>query len=294
MKHNFKKAQDDIRAVKLSAAEKSTMLARIVATPFNAPVGAARPVLGAPVRSWWTSNSFVAWIGQNRTMSSVMAAFLILVIAGGGITYAAKGALPGGGLYGVKTQIVEPLKVAFAPTAADKAAVQVQIADTRLTEAETLAADGELTAPKQQQISNLLQQQVTDLSGTLAQVRKQSESKADDISVDFKASMNAHAHVLDTLAAGEAPETKAAPAAAPAISATSATSEASTSVTVIQASSTTPAGEDASLAGTARAAAARIDASSTLLQSRTSADEADILQKINSRSKHGGRHGGRD
>lgn len=75
-----------------------------------------------------------------------LAAVLVLVLAGGGTAYAAEGALPGSPLYTVKVNVNEPVRVALASTPAAKAAVNAQIATTRVEEAEALAQAGQLDA----------------------------------------------------------------------------------------------------------------------------------------------------
>ncbi|MDE2040981.1 MAG: hypothetical protein KGI59_01160, partial [Patescibacteria group bacterium] len=196
MTMNFNNAKKDIRRLTMTAHEKQAMLTQIVGEQTAAVSSNAR-TLNTPVVSPF---SFFRYISNHRLASSIVAAVLIMALAGGGVTYAAEGSLPGDPLYSLKTQVVEPLKVALAPTAAAKAAVQADLAQTRLAEAETLAVNGRLDTPKQQQISALLRSYTADLSQTLVQVRHQSPERAEAISANFDASMNAHADVLQTLA----------------------------------------------------------------------------------------------
>lgn len=81
---------------------------------------------------------------RNKTMTVAMIA--IVLVAGGGTSYAAESAVPGDALYVVKTEVNENVKSAFAVSNEAEARLQARLAEERLEEAEELAARGELSA----------------------------------------------------------------------------------------------------------------------------------------------------
>lgn len=70
----------------------------------------------------------------------------LMLIAGGGTSLAAQGALPGDLLYPIKIDINEEVVSALALSDEAEASLQAKLAKERLEEAETLAANGKLTA----------------------------------------------------------------------------------------------------------------------------------------------------
>jgi hypothetical protein len=95
-----------------------------------------------------TAGSFFALIGSRR-FSLYATAFLVVLIAGSGVTLAAEGSVPGDSLYALKIDVNEPVMVALAPTASGQAKVAANIATRRVDEAVTLASRGELTPERQ-------------------------------------------------------------------------------------------------------------------------------------------------
>jgi hypothetical protein len=68
------------------------------------------------------------------------------LLAGGGTSYAAQGAVPGEVLYPVKVGVNENVRTALAFSSRDKAAVETELIAERLEEAQRLAAEGKLDA----------------------------------------------------------------------------------------------------------------------------------------------------
>lgn len=122
---HIKERADELRLTEL---EKRTMRSAIAAHMHAHPAGA--------VKSPWQSWMFV------RIASPVVGAMLLCA----GTAYAAQGSLPGDLLYPVKTHVNEPVEVALATSATAKANTEARIAETRVAEAQALAARGELTA----------------------------------------------------------------------------------------------------------------------------------------------------
>lgn len=73
-----------------------------------------------------------------------IAGLLILFTAGGGISYAAEGSLPGDTLYPVKVHVNEKVQSALALSDESEARLQTRLVERRLHEAESLAENNEL------------------------------------------------------------------------------------------------------------------------------------------------------
>lgn len=99
----------------------------------------SRLIMQVPQRT-----SLLRLFKQPKSMTAALIA--IALIAGGGTSYAAGGAVPGDLLYPVKTEVNETIKSAFAFSNESEAKLQAKLAEERLQEAETLAAEGALTA----------------------------------------------------------------------------------------------------------------------------------------------------
>lgn len=133
LQHHLQKETENFR---MTDAEKALMRARLVS---------AMETPRMPTQSPYQ------WFFAPRALT-IMAAALLVVISSG-TAYAAQGSLPGGVLYPVKVSVLEPMAVALARSPAAKAEANATIAATRVEEAQTLAAQGTLTAETAKEIS---------------------------------------------------------------------------------------------------------------------------------------------
>ena len=94
--------------------------------------------------TWW---SWLFNLGQSRALAFRFAVVLVLVVclfAGGtGVAFASQNTLPGDSLYGVKIGL-EDLTLALAPDQIHSAMLNMQYADRRLVEIQTLQLHGRL------------------------------------------------------------------------------------------------------------------------------------------------------
>ena len=79
-------------------------------------------------------------------------AILLIVLLGGGVSFAAEGALPGDALYPVKVGVNERVRAALALGLEADAEWNVRQIERRLEEAEELSAEGELNAETRTEI----------------------------------------------------------------------------------------------------------------------------------------------
>ncbi len=135
---------------------------------------------------------------STRFRFTFSAALLILVV-GGGTSYAAQTALPGDALYPVKIGINEKIAAAFATSPEDHVRLDAQLTERRLQEAETLAATGKLSAADGAQIETSLNLATADFDTQVAVLATSSESGAavaTDAQSALEATLAAHSQVL--------------------------------------------------------------------------------------------------
>ncbi|KHO47100.1 MAG: hypothetical protein QT00_C0003G0022 [archaeon GW2011_AR5] len=147
-KHIFTKAKD----ISLSKEEKELLRARIDRFVAGHPPKLGASIAGASPRQWFTPWEMLSVVAAHARMPIAIA--LILVISGG-TALAAQGALPGDPLYAVKN-LTETIESKVAVGAKASAGVEAKHALARLSEAETLAAQGKLDEKRTAQVKERL------------------------------------------------------------------------------------------------------------------------------------------
>jgi hypothetical protein len=146
-KEKIQKAIVDIRFMGMTADERRTMLARIMGdTPAS-----------MPHMSSWTTVVWRTFLVRQSWSSTFVVAALILLLAGGGVAFAAEATLPGDRLYPVKVEVTEPLRDSLALSSSGKAYLEELKIERRLKEAAKLAAEGRLTDALNDQIQNRIE-----------------------------------------------------------------------------------------------------------------------------------------
>ena len=110
--------------------------------------GDGRSIAQVPSRT-----SFITYLRNLQLTSMTAALVAIMLVIGGGTSYAAESAVPGDFLYSIKTDVNENIENVFAFSDESKAELQVRLVEERLEEAEILAARGELSAAAATDIS---------------------------------------------------------------------------------------------------------------------------------------------
>src|SRR3989344_2555721 len=136
--HYIKKATDSVR---LSHAERIRMRNVLESYMHFNP-------LPEPVTTYTITRDWIIYLHR-----PLAAALVLVLVSGTGISYAAESALPGDVLYAVKTKVNEPVKVARATNAEAKAEAQMELAERRIEEATTLAAEGRLDEATQESLA---------------------------------------------------------------------------------------------------------------------------------------------
>ena len=109
----------------------------------------------------------------------------VLALGGGGVSFAAEGAVPGDALYGVKTMVNEEVRGMIAIGADADAKWQSELAVRRLDEAAELDARGELDAEESAELNEEFDEHVE------AALRNIGSSGQDGVSIDLGKSIRA-------------------------------------------------------------------------------------------------------
>ena len=127
---------------------------------------------------------------------------LIIVVGGGGISYAAEGTLPGDLLYPVKITVNESVRGALAFSAASKAEWHATAAERRMVEVETLADRGALTPEVRSELEANFEDHAQEIEGIVDEAEVKDPVRAADIRTRFTSSLAAHANVIARLGDG--------------------------------------------------------------------------------------------
>ena len=185
----FKKLNKASKNIRLTEAEKDRVRAELVRR------------MGRAIRPLRSPYVFMS-IFQGRTLMRVMPVVLILLLAGGGVSYAAEGALPGDSLYRIKTNVNEAVRVAVTTDAAARAALETELASRRLDEAAELASQGSLSDTARAEIEANFKQHAAGVNATIAMLAHDNdENAAAEASSNFESSLLTHGAILASLAA---------------------------------------------------------------------------------------------
>lgn len=134
---------------------------------------------------------------------TMIAGFLaLMLVLGGGTSFAAEAAVPGDVLYPVKVGMNEEIRAAFAFSAEAKAEWEAERAERRLVEAERLAAEGRLDAAAKAELE-------ARFAAHAEKAKERIEAMQDDKTIQFaagllnrfEASLDAHNRLLSRIEA---------------------------------------------------------------------------------------------
>ena len=232
LKYTFKPAPGE----KLTDVERAQMrehLARHMAlNPL--PAGAA-----ASARSWRSEVSWSFYLARAGAFAA------LVLVMGGGISYAAQGAVPGDLLYLVKRSVNESVEGALALSTSAKASWSAELASRRLAEAETLASRGSLDSAVAAQLSTEAQSNAQAAAERIAALGESDPEEAAVAAVKLTASLSAHGTILSLL--GEEESAAQIGAALGTKGGTLEASQAKTAPAPAQALSSAPSGSNAGI-----------------------------------------------
>lgn len=181
MKQPLQKLKNEAKALKLSTTEKAALHAALM----NAMGQAAAPRLTP-------SPFFFA-----PQFAGAFAAVMLLLI--GGTAYAAKGTVPGDLLYGVKTNINEPIQGALSLSVESKIKFHSEVAQTRLEEAEVLASQNRLDASTTQKLESDIDAHLSQRDELAQTLDEKAPGASAGFVSEFNSSIAAHGEVLAVL-----------------------------------------------------------------------------------------------
>lgn len=189
---HIKKAADSLRLSETERRDMSYVVREYMAhKPLPAQAGFPQEHYAVSIQRF----SF-SWI--HRPLAAALA---LVFIFGGGISYAAEGALPGDALYSVKTNINESVKVALATDTEAKANVQMQLAERRIEEAAALAAENRLDTETEITLAAAFEAHASNATQEVATIDEEDSSAAAEMTSRFETRLAAHEEVLALVSA---------------------------------------------------------------------------------------------
>lgn len=182
----FREARENKFPVKEKLEVRETLATFIDYNPKRAP---ATGVAG----SW-------SWAHLFR-LQSVGVALLVLILAGGGISLAAEGAVPGELLYSVKVELNENIRGWFAISEESQIKWQARRVERRLDEVTELSIDGRLDSQKREVIEAELEGHIRNFEASAAKLEKaEKNNEAAEANSALEVSLKNHEKVLSDIA----------------------------------------------------------------------------------------------
>lgn len=181
-KDKLESSIQELRKIKLGSEEKEAILQKILTAPRETP---------APIKSPWNRSFFYL----------ALIPCLVLMLAGGGLVWAAEQSLPGDLLYPLKTGVFEPVAGTFKFSPESKMKHQGTLAIKRFAETEELIRQGRLDDAKEEQIGILLYAHTDKFNENRGQAEK--STKTESIVRDLGDQVDEHKKILETINTGE-------------------------------------------------------------------------------------------
>lgn len=135
-------------------------------------------------------------------VSQVMAAVVIVMLAGSGAVFASESALPGEILYPIKIHVTERLRVSFADDLEQQTKLELLLAQRRLEEAEALtiaAGEAGMDGEMEKKIAERFRAHAGLAHKNMRALSPNDPEKANSLAIGFEASLRAHSKVLEEL-----------------------------------------------------------------------------------------------
>ena len=194
MTRNLKKLFEQLREERLDARERDNMRQGLLKMVRNSV--AERHI---EQESEGPKFSFLSLMTR-RLISMPAIIIAIIVVLSGGVSVAARSALPGDVLYPVKLEINENLKTAFAFSEEAKANAETSIAAERLEEAEQLAARGELGTDVATKLSQRFEARAENLNDIIDRLEADGKTEAAaNLTAALETTLSVHNQILRRL-----------------------------------------------------------------------------------------------
>lgn len=206
MKTNIETELQKIRRIRLSEAEKHSMLRTLVENqaqlevPEFLLVSASREKRFVWLQDVWAN--VVEWSAfiSAKNIYSIPLALAFLFLLGASTSFAAEGTLPGDALYPVKIHVNENVESTFSFGSKAMAETEAKHALKRLAEAEQLASVGKLDATTTEQIHQNFTQEVAAIRLHLDALKQKGDVReAAEVSTHFKGKLHDHGSAFGIL-----------------------------------------------------------------------------------------------
>lgn len=191
--HNLK---NEAHKLRMTPEERSAMRARI----FGIPTAASK-------QSPYFHFNFQFF--STRILAPLAVVFLI----SSGTTYAAEGALPGDTLYPIKVYVNEGVALSLARTPEAKAEAHVTLAERRVEEAQSLAAEGRLDATTTETLAVEVETHIEEAQMRADEAEMTERGKSREVREKLAATLDTSARVLARIGATKDDTTKESSAA---------------------------------------------------------------------------------
>ena len=195
MSNPFHHLKHEINEIRLTGDEKSALRQRLLVFMQ------ARPSVRKPIAArhiWQRSPRVFLWTFIRQPMPILL---LILVLAGGGVSFAAENTLPGDALYPIKVHVNENMRAFITVSDEGDVAWDIRRMERRLQEAETLAVEEEFNAEVRAQLEERFDAFAARVEEQIARLRAEGrEDIAARLSSNLEAALRAHERILAELA----------------------------------------------------------------------------------------------
>ena len=218
MNDKFNKIIESAKTFSLTKEEKETMLGKVSLFVKENPIGYASTPLDTQIPTPYTeyvmdSDSFRhkgIWGNNSKLFPSLsglimnnkfMPIILLLLMLGGGTSFAANSALPGDVLYPVKVHVNENVKSAFTFGASANGRVEAEHASERLSETEKLAIEGEISVEKKEKIKESFSAHANKVKKIVADMEIEGDVEGSlSVNSDLESKLQAHSAILSSIA----------------------------------------------------------------------------------------------
>ena len=179
---NFKKGIKELKNIRMTDAEKKTVLRKVFSSSVESPYMERIPVF--------------AFIYSHHTRA-ILTGCLVLILSFSGVVYGSSGSLPGDLLYPIKTKVVEPVLDAVNHAPEKKIVWEEEKVTRRIMEAEKLAEKDELDDKRIMELERSIEKSsfaftkaadsVASSTGTSTLSKKK---KAEDLKREFRGRIN--------------------------------------------------------------------------------------------------------
>lgn len=176
---HIKKGAEEIR---LTSAERSAM----------------REVLESHMRLNPVATPSPYW-GLRSPFQTVVFAFAVLIVVGGGTSLAAEGTVPGDTLYTLKVSLVEPVAGSLKVGEVAQASWQAELASRRLSEVDDLVASDSLSEDVTLEVAARVAEATSEAAKKIDALAAKDEAKASRAAVKLDRALSQHGTTLRRL-----------------------------------------------------------------------------------------------